>query len=510
MSNYINKALAPLAYQPVISRIIAKFPRDTHYVIAIGYLESLVRDFIGIAYPDLDVQFVRVDNYDQPGSGPGYSLLCCRSYLQQPFFLTTCDTLVEEVILEVNEDWVGVASHPDIEQYCSMQVDAEGWVRRIDYKQPIQGNLAFIGIAGIYHTDQFWQALSSDRQLIFGEHQIANGLMGLVPTGLRARRFTWFDTGDLAGLAAANQHYGSDFINFDKENEFLYFVEGSVIKFFADPEIVRRRVERNRVLGPTCPPVVASRTNFYRYPYIEGDSFAQRVDDKRFMHFLQWCRQNLWIPHQLTPAEMQEFRSLCRAFYRDKTLHRLKQFHKTTGVSDQPEVINGYAVPTVQELMELIDWDYLSQGIPVGFHGDLHFDNTVIPANPEDGDFRLLDWRQDFCGKIEYGDWYYDLGKIHHELIISHDQIKADAYEIDRRGEEVRFTYLTRSDYLSCQKVIRNFIAEQGLDYRKVLVLTHLIFLNMSPLHHYPFNLLLYYLGKLGLYQLLVEGYIQL
>ena len=58
--------------------------------------------------------------------------------------------------------------------------------------------------------------------------------------------------------------------------------------------------------------------------------------------------------------------------------------------------------------------------------------------------------------------------------------------------------------------MIRNFIAEQGLDYRKVLVLTHLIFLNMSPLHHYPFNLLLYYLGKLGLYQLLVEGYIQL
>ena len=49
MSNYINKSLAPVAYQPVISRIIAKFPRDTHYVIAVGYLESLVRDFVGIA-----------------------------------------------------------------------------------------------------------------------------------------------------------------------------------------------------------------------------------------------------------------------------------------------------------------------------------------------------------------------------------------------------------------------------------------------------------------------------
>ena len=37
--------------------------------------------------------------------------------------------------------------------------------------------------------------------------------------------------------------------------------------------------------------------------------------------------------------------------------------------------------------------------------------------------FSLLDWRQNFGRSYVFGDIYYDLAKLHHGLIISHDFI---------------------------------------------------------------------------------------
>jgi len=161
-------------------------------------------------------------------------------------------------------------------------------------------------------------------------------------------------------------------------------------------------------------------------------------------------------------------------------------------------------VASAAALLDHIDWDLLSDGTTAGFHGDLHFDNTLVPADPAQGPFKLLDWRHEFCGLIEYGDWHYDLAKIHHELIISHDQIKDGSFTVTERPGQVRITHLTRSEYVSCQKVLARFTAANGVDYQRVLLLTYIIFLNMAPLHHAPFDRFLYYLGRLGLHQVLI------
>lgn len=506
MGEYINKALLPVSYQPVLSRIIGKFPCDTRFVIPVGYKSHLVRDYVRIAHPELDVSFVEVDNYDGKGSGPGYSLLCCKPKLQEPFLLTTCDTLVDEDIPDVDSSWVGVADHPEVEKYCSVGLNDQGYVVRIDYKKGVASNLVFIGIAGIYDFDAFWNSLESDRQLIYGEHQIANGLQGLLTLGLKGQRFTWHDTGSVSSWQQTNGCYGTDFRNFDKEDEFLYFVNHNVIKFFADERIAQARIKRNRLLGCLCPTITAYTTNFYRYPFVEGRTLADVVDDVMFERFLHWCRNKLWIRKVLDAEQLDQFRSLCRSFYKDKTEQRLSIFYKATGIRDRAETINGYRVDTTRSLLARVDWDWLSDGVPVQFHGDLHFDNTLVPANHVDGEFKLLDWRQDFSGLLDYGDWYYDLAKIHHELFISHEEIKKDSYKVNVEDSRVSFSYATRSELFSCHKIMRRFMQETGLQYSKVLLMTHLIFLNMSPLHHYPFNLLLYYLGKLGLHQLLVEG----
>jgi hypothetical protein len=502
-----HKALAPVGYRAVLSRLIGQFPAGTRFVVAVGHRAEYIREYLSVVHPDIDVQFVDVPNYDGPASGPGLSLLACRPHLPGPFVLTACDTLVEEPVPPPVRNWIGVAPHPRVEDYCSVGVNGSGHITRINYRQRVAGNVAFIGIAGVADAAEFWRALDGNRSLIHGEHQLGNGLAGLIQHRLEAQPFTWHDTGDEMGLRAADRRWRGDFSNLDKANEFIYFENGSVVKFFSDAEIVRKRVARNRVLGTACPPITAASEHFYSYPFVEGDSLSERVDDGSFGRFLEWCDANVWRPRRLTAAERVDFESRCHAFYADKTQTRMAQFFEKTGVDDSRLRINSYDVEPAAALLNRIDWDALSQGVAVGFHGDLHFHNTIVPFDAGQGPFKLVDWRQEFCGLIEYGDWYYDLAKIHHELIISHEQIKAGQFNVEESDGSVRITHLTRSEYVSCQKVLARFAAARGLDYRRILVLTYLIFLNMAPLHHAPFDRFLYYLGRLGLHELLVAGY---
>ena len=81
-----NKALVPIGKKPAISHVIDYYPKDTKFIIALGYKGEDIRTFITLAYPDLDVTFVSIDNYDGIGSGLGYTLKQCEPYIDGPFF----------------------------------------------------------------------------------------------------------------------------------------------------------------------------------------------------------------------------------------------------------------------------------------------------------------------------------------------------------------------------------------------------------------------------------------
>ena len=81
----INKALLVVKKKAALSHIIENFPKNSNFVISIGYKGKLVKDFIKIHHPDINVKFVKVDNYNKKGSGPGTSLLKCEKYLQKEF-----------------------------------------------------------------------------------------------------------------------------------------------------------------------------------------------------------------------------------------------------------------------------------------------------------------------------------------------------------------------------------------------------------------------------------------
>ena len=143
-----------------------------------------------------------------------------------------------------------------------------------------------------------------------------------------------------------------------------------------------------------------------------------------------------------------------------------------------------------------IDWDNIKSGVPVNFHGDLHFENIIKNKN----NFKLLDWREDFAGITKYGDLYYDLAKINHGFIIDHKLINKNNFKIEQINKnKVNLNYKQTLSNKKCKKIFYEFLKDKKISIMKVELITALIYLNIAPLHHYPYSLFLYYLGKFEL-----------
>ena len=62
---------------------------------------------------------------------------------------------------------------------------------------------------------------------------------------------------------------------------------------------------------------------------------------------------------------------------------------------------------------------------------------------------------------------------------------------------------LCNSNLIRCREIFHKFIIENGYDLKKVEILSSIIWINMSPLHEYPFNKFLFNFGKYNLYKYL-------
>ena len=58
---------------------------------------------------------------------------------------------------------------------------------------------------------------------------------------------------------------------------------------------------------------------------------------------------------------------------------------------------------------------------------------------------------------------------------------------------------------ISYIKIMEKFIKDKGFDVNQLNIMSSLIFLNIAPLHHYPYSDLLYYHGKLSLFNALMS-----
>ena len=139
----------------------------------------------------------------------------------------------------------------------------------------------------------------------------------------------------------------------------------------------------------------------------------------------------------------------------------------------------------------------MAEGIAVRFHGDFHFENILWNKNLQK--FVFLDWRQDFAGSIHYGDIYYDLAKLMHGLIVSHKLINENQYKVSWESKNINFELKRFQKDVDFEQFFIEWSIKNNFDVKKIRILTALIYLNIAPLHHLPYNYLLFALGKLML-----------
>ncbi len=494
LTKYINKSLVGISNRPIISHLIEQFPIDCEFVIALGYKGHLVKDFLELAYPDRIFMFSEVDPFYGKGSGLGLSLLSCEEYLQQPFVFISCDTLVKGKIPEPNSNWMGFSERPNLSEYRTLNVNNND-VSEICEKGVTRDNLkAYIGLAGISDFKDFWDAMQFDNTFAIeqGESYAMKELLKKKP--ITAYQFSWFDTGNLESLAIARKAYSSnDQPNIlEKENEAIWFINDNVIKYSDDEKFIANRINRVNELNGFVPNIYANRSNMYCYKKVQGEVLSNIVTVKIFEDLLEKC-QELWIQKKISKIKQIQFNDKCLKFYKNKTFDRVKLFYSNFNKKDNAKLINGEQINSLEALLNEIDWIWLSEGSAGRFHGDLHFENILYSNN---NSFTFLDWRQDFAGDLIIGDIYYDLAKIMHGLIINHGVIVNEQFNSVWQGDEIQFDFHRKKNLLDCERRFNNWIQENTYDLKKVRVLTALIFLNIAALHHYPYCILLYGLGK--------------
>jgi aminoglycoside phosphotransferase (APT) family kinase protein len=215
---------------------------------------------------------------------------------------------------------------------------------------------------------------------------------------------------------------------------------------------------------------------------------------------LNWSKENLWVESR--ELSTKEFHEVCNLFYKSKTLNRVEKFMENTRFEESFSTINDLKIPSIHKLLEAIDYDWLCKGAQTKFHGDFILDNII---ETEEG-FKLIDWRQDFGGNLNSGDMYYDLAKLNHSLVVNHEIVNQNLFKIDISENIIRCEILRKHELVECKEILNQFLEANGLDVQKVEILTSLIWLNMSALHHHPLDLFLFNFGKLNLWRA-VQGH---
>lgn len=493
----LNKPLLRLNNRAVIDDIIRCYPLDLEIIVGVGFRASLVEQYLENMWGGIrSFTFVCVDDFSEESGGLGKTLGAARSLLERPFFFHACDSLVtfpDHVNLShISRNWVGAAATmPEPEHY--RQICHDGAFTSVTEKSvtATSSALNYIGVCAVFDYKSFWASFdeASDR-VTSGE---CAGLRGL-SSSLDVVMFpSWTDVGRYSVLEKTLSITGRSggVTVLPKSGESIYINNSRVVKFDESRERLMRKVLRARRLEPFVPQLTYITENFFRYDFVPGQTLSRCYSDVLFRRALHRANEMWATPIDVQPLTSSQLKADYSQFYIQKTKDRLDML-----LSEYPRLRDVIRINDV-----FLDDDFWQGKIwgegeivvdPVLYHGDLHFENMIV----SEGNVTFIDWRESYGkDRIDYGDRYYDLGKILHGILVNHDIVADHKYALEWTQNEIEFKFDEKRWVDQALIVFAEFCKSNGYSIANVIKVCGLIFVNIAPLHHYPYNLAVFSYG---------------
>ena len=486
LTQSINKALLPINNKAIISHIIKQFPKHYDFIISTGYRSESLKDYCKIVFPDYNITFVDIDKIEGEGSGPGYSALQCKSFLQRPFYFTTCDCLIDSALPHLDGNWLGVYPTSFPEKYSTVKIDEKDNIIGYQNKNADGFDLAFIGLASIWDYTVFWGEL--EKNIVNGEVVCAFQDPLQYPA-FKIKNLKWADTGNLDDLAKTRDYFKDNPLSLSKNTgEIVYKEDNRFLKFCPNQTILENRAKRAEILKAHIPANFSKTAKFISYDWENGQTLYEIDSVDVFKKFLSHFEYTIKIKYE---GEIDHIAN----FYGKKTNDRLSQFIRKYDDSYlySAHNINGKTHQPMAFLLEKIKFEqFASNPFYPLFHGDLQFDNIIYNAKTDK--FVYIDWRESFDGYTDGGDIYYDLAKLYGGCLIPYNLMKdANAIKYTEGMFTISYDYEISENLRTFRPMYENWITFNGFDLKKVKLITALIFLNMSPLHDENFGKMLWF-----------------
>ena len=484
----LHKGLLPIQNIPMISHVISKLDPMQEIIVAVGYLSDQIISYLKFIYPERKIKFVHIDHFSGKGSGPGYSLLQCKKELQCPFVFGTIDTFFnEEIKFDVKNNWIGIAKIDSNESKNYCMVKGQKKLESLYYGT---GNIVYNGFAGIYDFEEFWKLLENSN-LVNNEHQVTTAIDKLKDVELKNFK-NFYDTGIEEKYLDIRKNFGNEIV-FAKNDEAIFLENKKVVKYFSDETKCKNRIKRVSTLQKLIPSITELTPNMFGYDFVDGELLSDIYDESVFQKFLE---KFYLFAIQHSNVDQKNFSSNCLKMYKTKTYDRVKPFQNST--IDNIKNINGIQVDVISKIIDNIDWEHIMKtALPSYFHGDLQPENIIIGR---DNQITLIDWRESFGDDIDIGDFYYDLGKLYHGLLINGKMVKDKKFSLQIEKTNATLSFSTKDNLMEFKKILETFCKEHDLDYDKVQLLGALQYLNIAEFYkdtEPEYSKFIFLLGKL-------------
>jgi len=491
----LNKSLIKYKNKAIISHIIDYYPKSYEFIIALGHEGQKLKDYIELAHPNLKIKFYYVSDYNSKKSGLSLTIKEGLKYLNKCFIFHANDSYLKgkftDLKINKNKNTILVNKVKNYRDYRSVTINNKRIINVHDkIKKKITNNKKRYPYLGImYVCDyQIFRRIIEKSNKKNGEFYFIEKNKDIINAKVVN---DWIDFGSKNTLEKIIKK--DPYL--DKKNEEIFYYNNKVLKYDSDANKIKNRVSRSKYLKGIIPKEIKYKNNFLSYKFVKGKLLSQEYS--KFKLFLKWSEKNLWKEIELQKKEKKIFQKECKEFYKDKTYSRIKMYSNKLMKLDNIIKINDKKIPGIKYMLEKINWNKISTGIASNNHGDLHGSNIVF----DNKKFYLLDWRESFNNNIKYGDIYYDLAKIKHGLIVNHEYVQKDRFEIKLHKDIAKIKIKKNLAMNKALIYYNHYIKINNYSSYNVDFLTSLIFINIAPLHQGRYSDYLFLLGKYNLSQ---------